>query len=772
MIGLEVEGLHTINDFPPTVVVAKIVSQQPHPGADSLSLCDIDDGSGEVLKIICGAPNCKPGAKVVAAKIGTKLPDGLTIKKAKIRGEYSYGMLCSEEELGLGNDHTGILILPDDTPVGIPLSDCFPMDTIIEWEITPNRPDWLSHIGVAREIAAVAKSSLRLPEIRLKEIDALDRAEVSIDVDVRDRSLCPRYTARVIRNVKVGPSPDWIQRALRAVGLRPINNIVDITNFVLLECGQPLHAFDLSKLSGNKIVVRPANKDEALVTLGDHTLILDDRSLVIADAERSIALAGIIGGENSEITERTTDVLLESAMFDPASIRRTVRQLGISTDSSYRFERGVDIEMVEFASARAAQLMCEYADGRLAKGFLDCRHKPFHPVQIAVRFDYVDTLLGIHVEPAVVESIFRDLGLQILKRDDLECVVSVPSFRKDLAREVDLVEEVVRLFGLNRIPAIKDHPNVEVNMGEDAYYPIQTARNELLALGLQECLTYSLTNDSTRSLGVNAEKNERVSLTNPLSIELSVLRSSLLPGMIEILCHNIAHSRSDLRLFEIGRVFSQQSRSVQEYNQACIALTGRRNPERYSAEKDEIFDFYDLRGLIEDWMERRRFSDYQLQKGSHPAFESGVCAELIINEEKLGVMGQLTEKILASTRAKHPVYVAIVNLENLPVCTSATSFCSLPQFPFVTRDVAFLADENLDHQTVMETIKGVNIEYLERIELVDIFRDDQRIGLGKKSMAYTLTFRSREKTLSDKEVNRAQEKIRLTMLDKLPIQLR
>ena len=771
MVGLEVEDITKVNEFPRTIVTAEIISRRQHPNADKLSLCKVDSADGEILQIVCGAPNCDAGRKVVLAQIGTRMPDGGTIKKAKIRGELSYGMLCSEKELNLGNDHSGILIMPKDTPVGVPLSDYLQTDTVIDWEITPNRPDWLSHIGIAREIAALAHSPLRLPELQLKEEGDTDVND-HVSVEVLDHSLCPRYTARVIKNVEIGPSPQWMQNALKSVGLRPINNIVDITNFVLLEWGQPLHAFDLNKLSGSKICIRSASHKESLTTLDHKLLTLDSANLIIADELRGIALAGIIGGENSEITATTTDVLLESAMFDPANIRRSAKQLGVSTESSHRFERGVDIETVELASRRAARLICKYASGQLARGVVDIRKHAFISHQISCRFDRINTLLGTPIPQTTVESTLQNLGLAITKKNEKTCIVSIPSFRLDLTREIDLIEEIARCYSLERIPIGKHLVSVNDNL-EDTYHRIQAARNQLISLGLQECLTNTLVSEKDNELQRNNNGQHSIILSNPLNVDLSVLRQNLLTGMLHSIAHNIAHGNADLRLFEIGRVFNQNTGSCEEHHEVCIAISGRKHPERYSAEKSQIFDFYDLMGVVEDWLEIRKCVSWQIQKATYPVLESGICAEITTKDATLGILGELRRPILAHSRIKNPVYVALLNLDRLHADSGVTqSFRPLPQFPSITRDVTFSADERLEHKVIKDTITSVGIAFLEKVELMDIFRDDERLGKGRKSMAYTLTFRSQERTLSDREVNEAQEKIRLTLIDRLPIEIR
>ena len=772
MAGLEVEGREIIHDFPSSIVIARVISRNKHPNADKMSVCEVDDGSGSLLQVICGAPNCDAGNVVVLAKIGTKMGEDFVIKEAKIRGTISKGMLCSEKELGLGEGHSGILVLPAGTPVGQPFCELVKRDVIIDWEVTPNRPDWLSHIGIAREISCLAESPLSMPSIEFVEEPDSDINEwLSVRVD--DEELCPRYTARVIRGVEVGPSPDWMQLFLRSIGLRPINNVVDITNYVLHECGQPLHAFDLKKVAGKTIVVRRALKGENLTTLDHEKIKLGPDHLVIADSEKGIALAGIIGGGNSEIESSTCDILLESASFGPSNVRATARHFGISTDSSYRFERGVDIDMVAYASARAAQLICDYAGGKLVNGVIDTLKEEIVPHQVKCRFSRVQQIIGISVNPSEIVSIFERLGLAIDSETKPECTVSIPSFRKDLVREIDLIEEIARIYGLDKIPATAAAVRSGGMRADDAYYPIQQIRNQLLSLGLHECVTDSLVTSNKLTENGSEAVADDVELMNPLSKELSVLRSSLLGGILDTAIRNNAHKNHDLRLFEIGNVFKKNGGEYQQHYEACILLSGRKNPERFSDDKLVFYDFYDLRGLIEDWMDQCRISGYTISKSEEGIFRKGCGAEISIGGITIGKLGEFEPACCGGLKIKHPLFVALFDVSkllNLP--TAPLVFTPLPQFPAITRDVTFSADEELEHHKVVNTIENVGVNNLAIIELMDIFRDEKIIGKNKKSMAYMLTFRSSERTLTDKEVNKAQEKIRLTLLDQLPIQIR
>ena len=772
LAGLESESIYNTIDLPETIVVAKILSRTKHPNADTLSLCQVDDGSGTPVNVVCGAPNCDRGCHAAFAKVGTRMPGGLKLGKVKIRGEVSFGMLCSEDELGLGCDKSGILILPETARIGLPVIDFYSNDTVIEWEVTPNRPDWLSHLGIARETAVLLQSKVTFPEANLKPNN--DRhIKDHFSAEVKNKHLCPRYTVRIIENVTVAPSPDWMQAYLKSVGLRPINNIVDITNFVLMECGQPLHAFDLSKLSGQKIVVRAAHEKEVLTTLDNQKLTLNSQNLVIADNAKNLALAGIIGGDNSEISEKTTDVLLESACFNPLNVRATSKLFGVSTDSSHRFERGVDIEMVEFASARAAHLICKYAGGRLMDGIIDIYENRYVSPEIECRFAKVNKLLGVDIEQSQIVSILKRLGLDLIDENNSRCVVGVPSYRLDLTREADLIEEVARIFGLNNIPASISSVGTPAPVENDSYYDLQQVRDTLIALGLNECMNYTLVSEHDATCNTGFDIDDLVKLSNPLSSELTTLRTSLMNNMLKTISHNIAHDNTTLRLFEIGRRFTRSASNNEEETEAIIVLSGLKNPGRFSEEKKQSYDFYDMKGMIDDFLESRGFDNVKIENVHYPLFYSGVSAQIKLKKKAIGYLGEVNTEIFKELRIKYPIFAAILNIDQLSnTKVNPPEYKSLPQYPAISRDVAFAADKDLTHQEVIRVINSVNEKYLEKIELNEIFADETVVGKGKKSMAYTLTFRSRSKTLTDNEVNQSQEKIRLTLLNKLSIKIR
>ena len=774
LAGLEVDEITRIGSVAEGVIVAEIRARRPHPNADKLSLCDVDTGSGLPIQVVCGAPNCDAGAKVPLATIGTVLGEGFKIKKTKLRGEQSSGMLCSERELGLSEDHSGLLILPDDAPVGTPLSAFLRSDTVIDWEITPNRPDWLSHIGIAREIAAVGscRALFRLPEIAATAKAAQPCDEVAA-VEVLAPDLCPRYVARVIRNVSIEPSPDWMQQALEAVGLRPINNVVDVTNYVMMECGQPLHAFDYEKLAGGRIVVRRARPGENMTTLDGQEHELTGEHLLIADAEKGIALAGVMGGANSEIASDTSTVLLESAAFSAPNIRATSKTLGLSSDSSYRFERGVDIEMTEFASQRAAALICELGGGELLEGSIDVYAGHYVPAMVQCRFARIDQLLGVRVAPDTVVDFFERLGLDVAERNATGVTVAVPPFRLDIEREADLIEEVARLYGLDNIPAEPAPARVGGPIGSDSYYPLEEIRAQLIGLGLDETMTYSLLSVETATAGTGFEADELVMLANPLSNEVNCTRPSLIPGLLQTIAHNVARNNVDLAFFELGRVLSRSARFAEERYQVGMVLSGRAYAQRLGTERERDLDFFDMKGLLEGWLAARRVTRVACRPVDFAAFKQGTGAEFFVKEEQIAVFGEVSDEHTRDMRLKYPVFLALVEADKLAAAPVRQKvYRELPQFPAVVRDVAVVAAADLPNQAIVDAIEAVECPWLEQVELFDVYRDDEALGAGRRGLAYSLTYRDRARTLTDEQVNEAHDKVRAALAAKLPVELR
>ncbi len=770
--GLEVEGIEDIGKIAAGVVTAEILERRPHENSDHLSVCQVSTGSGEPLQVVCGAANCDAGQKVALACVGCDLGGGFVIKKAKLRGVESNGMLCASDELGLDDDHSGIMILPPDTPLGIPLSEIYQADCVIDWEVTPNRPDWLSHLGIAREIAALSQHSLKMPkpEIRVRQ-DVAASSVAKVRIDAPD--LCPRYIARVFENVKVAPSPEWLAQRLRAVGLRPVNNVVDITNYVMLEYGQPLHAFDLKNLAGQEIIVRRAKNGEKMVTLDGTELELDAENLVIADRDRAVALAGIMGAENSMITDQTVTVLLEAAAFERSNIRVSSRRLGKATDSSYLFERGISPELTALASERAASLLCELAGAVQLEGVLDCYPRPWQSERISCRVAKINALLGLKLSRDEIANCLERRGIKLVAGDAERLEVQTPYWRFDLHQEVDLAEEVAQMQGLDAIPEAPAIAHLGGTASEDCFFGMEAARAELLSLGLNEIINYSMWPLSDCLAGSTLEEADILKVSNPISIDTAYLRPNLLAGLLKVVNHNVSRNTHDLALFEIGRVFQNTKNGAVERTEIGIALSGRRQPERYGEEKNECIDFFCLKGLLEGWLAARGLKKPRCQAITHPAFREGACASLSVDGRALLFFGEVAPALVKGIRLRYPLFVALGDLALLEAVPAAEKkHRGLPQFPGTARDISFVAPSDLTHQKILDTIYAMRLPMLEKVELFDIFADAKVLGANRQSLSYSLTFCNPERSLTDDEINKLQERVRATLASELGVELR
>jgi len=785
MLGIEVEGVAKVGGEFEGIVVAQVVSRDKHPNADKLSVCRVNDGQSE-RQIVCGAQNFKAGDKVPLILPGKTLPAKpgelpFTIKVGKIRGVESHGMMCSPQELGLPDAIEGLLILREDAAVGRPFAEYLgraQSDVVYDLEITPNRPDLNSVLGIAREVSALTGNPLRVPDAALPESSDGALASELVAVRLEDAALCPRYTARVLQGVKVGPSPDWLQTTLEKVGVRSISNVVDVTNYVMLETGQPLHAFDyhlLAKAGANArpaIVVRRAAEGEKFVTLDGQERTLTSQTLLIADETKAVALAGVMGGQNSEINPDTVDVLLESAYFKPQNIRATSKKLELRTESSYRFERGGDVGVCDWASQRAAHLILQTAGGRLAQGAVDAYPTPFEPKQITLRHHKVNELLGVELRADQIEAYLSQLGLKVVGRKPQPVSATpaapepvtfrIPSFRVDLKREVDLTEEVARLHGVDRIPATPPRGAVGANAYDAVHDTLGEARRILSGIGLAETQGQTLISDASARLVVG---DALVALANPLSSDMNVLRPSLLPGLLDACRHNLNHKNDDLALFELGRVFNRAPSAptgspTQEQRRVAIALTGRRNPSFWTGEDREArFDIHDLKGLVEEFLEQFgvRGVTYSRRPQSTTLFLESATIQL--GKFTLGELGQLLPALGKRYDARDAVLLAELNLDLLLARRStAKGFRSLPAFPSVRRDVAMLVPEATTHEAVLQVVKQTKPVHLESVDLFDVFRG-KNVSAGQKSMAYAFTYRNSERTLTDAEVNAAHEKL-------------
>jgi phenylalanyl-tRNA synthetase beta chain len=788
MVGIEVEGMQKISGEFDGVVVAQVLSSDKHPNADKLSVCRVADGRGE-RQIVCGAKNYQVGDKVPLALPGCTLPapagsPPFTIKVGKLRGVESQGMMCSATELGLGEDASGLLILPAGARVGQPLAEHLGRssgDVVYDLEITPNRPDLNSLMGIAREISAVTGNPLRWPELpppatAPSEAPA-ERADQWVAVRLEDPDLCPRYTARIVRGVKIGPSPAWLKQALEKIGIRSISNVVDVTNYVMLETGQPLHAFDYRLLTPRPdaenqrpaIVVRRALEGELFSTLDGQRRTLNRNMLVIADETKAVALAGIMGGLNSEIQEQTADVLIESAYFKPQNIRSTSKQLDLRSDASYRFERGCDVNHCDWASRRAVQLILQTTGGRLLEGVVDAYPNPVAPREITLRYARTDQLLGISIPPAEQWDDLRRLGLEPVSTQPggapsgdtggsapASVTVRVPTFRVDLKREIDLIEEVGRLYGVDRIPSRTQLGTVGAHDYDRVHDQLAEARRLLTGLGLNEAQGQTLVPDAA----VQFLKADTLALENPLSADMNLLRPTMWPGLLDALRHNLAHKLQDVALFEIGRAFTRADAGTREERRLAVALTGQRQPLFWSGDdRHAKFDLADLKGLLEEFFEQFGLRGFAYVPQPQPGTFFVESAAIHLGKQEVGTFGQLHPIVAKRYDLRDAVLLAELNFDLLlSRRNAAKAFKPLPAYPAIRRDLAMIVPEATTHESVLQTVKQAKPQNLEQVELFDVFRG-KHIPAGQKSMAYAFVYRNAERTLTDAEVNAAHQRV-------------
>jgi len=776
LTGTAVEEVKTLGEGLENVRVGKLLEVRPHPDADKLSVTKVNIGDPtQPLEIVCGAKNIKPGDKVPVALIGAHLPNGLEIKPVKLRGVTSYGMLASQAELKLGQDTSGIYILPEDTEVGIPLAEALGLDdTVLELEITPNRPDSLAMTGVAREVGAITGNKLHKPSVEISE--SIELAADQASVEILDTDLCPRYAARIIKGAKIGPSPTWMQSRLEKAGMRPINNIVDITNYVMLETGQPLHAFDLDTLHGKKIIVRRAKNGEHMETLDGVLRELDESMLVIADADRPVALAGIMGGADTEISEGTTDILLESAYFNPQSIMRTSRSLGLLSESSSRFEKGVDPNGAVYAADRAAQLMAELAGGIVYEGVIDVYPEKIEPKKLPLRTDRVNSILGTELGmDEIISTLARlEISTQVVE-GTTEMWAFAPTFRPDLEREIDLIEEVARIYGYNNIES-----SLPESSGKQGGLSLRqkiagSIKNRLAASGLSEIITYSFIDPGdVEKLQVPEGDVFRwfVKLLNPLSEELSVMRTTLLPGLLKVLKYNINREEYDVHVFEVGHVFwhEEGKKYPDEETMLGIALTGSWKPDEWYGIDGDI-DFFDLKGVIEAVMDEIGVTNWSVRQFTHPALHPGRSAELLIDDEAIGFFGEIHPDVEAAfdmTKA----YVAELNFNKLIDKAEVKHvFTEIPKYPAISLDIAVLVDDSVTNEQLIEVISDAGKPLLESLHLFDLYTG-KGVPEGKKSMAYSMVFRAPDRTLTDEEALDTRERIVKQLNKKLGAEIR
>ena len=770
MAGLEVEGVEEVGLELKGVVVAQIVSIAPHPQADRLSLCRVKAGE-RTYPIVCGAHNMKEGDKVALALAGAELPGAVQIKKTTIRGESSEGMLCSEAELGLSTSAEGIMILPPEARLGMPVSDALnTRDHLLELSVTPNRGDCLSIIGVAREVAALLGTALHPPSPKLRE--GKDRIEESVQVSILDPDLCPRYSARLITGVEIGPSPFWLRTRLERAGVRSINNVVDVTNYVMVEYGQPLHAFDFDLLEGKAIVVKRAAPGERFVTLDGVERILNRDTLMICDAARPVAIGGVMGGLNSEIRDATSRVLLESAYFSPQGIRRTSLALGLQTESSYRFERGIDPEGVLSASLRATALIANLAGGEAAKGAIDGYPTPLPCPEIIVRLPRVSALLGMSLEPREVKGILERLHMEVRENKAAEWIITPPTYRGDITREIDLIEEIGRLKGYDHIPIQVPRMWVMPFRQEQADELEERAKDTLVGLGFYEVITYSFISPhalAALQMPPGDPRSRPLPLLNPLAEVQSVMRTTLLPGLLETASYNLSHKSGDFKIFELREIYyPRQGEKLPEERRVLAGLVmGAVAGEGWNIPRQEA-DFYYVKGCVEQLLAEVRSPLPTFTRDGVPSYlNPGKAAVIRLDGEEIGALGELLPEVANAFELPPGVFIFELDLPLLShYVRKEITFAPLPRFPSVTRDVAITIDVVISAEEIMAIMRGVDNKYIESIEVFDCYQGDP-IPVGKKGLAFRIRYRSLDRTMTDEEVNQFHQEV-LERLQKVP----
>ncbi len=793
LTGTGVEGVERTGDAFDHVVTGVVLEKEAHPDSDHMWVTKVDVGEDEPLQIVCGAQNFNQGDHIVVAKIGAVLPGDFKIKKSKLRGVVSMGMNCSARELGIGSDHDGIMILPPDAPVGVPFADYMKLaDTVLDLEITPNRPDCLSMVGMAREVGAMYQEDFENPlssmAAELNEDPSLPKTADLATVEIADANRCKRYTARVIKNVKVGPSPDWLAERVTAAGARSINNVVDVTNYILFLFGQPLHAFDYDKIADQAgdgvantttakavagsgvahIIVRPAHEGEILTTLDGEERALTPDMTVISTPERAIALAGVMGGLDSEVTDNTTTVLLETATFNPGHTSRTSRNLGLISEASMRYERGVDDNPIATIADAAAALLAEVSGGSVCEGLVDVYPEQTMPVELTFRIPRFQAMMGAEIPRDFIVDILERLGCKVAYSDhDADVLdVTAPTFRPDLEREIDLYEEVLRLYGMDRIPATLPGGRGRVGTRSVDEQKLDIINNTMRASGLNETMTYSFADPyELEDLRLPLDGlGEPVELMNPLNAEQSVMRQSIIPGLLRSVSYNQNRGVKNVELYETGVVFfgAEGKKKPKERRRLAAVLAGAMGDPAWN-NNPAPFDFFDGKGVIENLIRelaipKARFK--ALSADEVPHLQPGRAAQVLSGGTVLGWVGEIHPLAAKAFDAEAPVVAFELDLDKL-ISTSqpARDYKEVPVFPAVTMDVAFVVDEDVTNERLMQCISSAGGKLLDSVALFDVYRSDEKLGAGKKSMAYALEYRAADRTLTSEEVEKQHDKL-------------
>jgi phenylalanyl-tRNA synthetase beta chain len=734
------------------VVVGQITKLDKHPNADRLLLTEVDTGDNKHA-VICGAPNCAVGQKVVLALPGANLKGEFRVKEVKVRGVNSAGMICAEDELGLSDDHTGIIVLDDAAPLGAPAFDFLGLDdAVIDFEITPNRPDCLSAIGIAREMSVLAGTDLQIEPKIPDEIDK--KASDYIKVIIDDPDGCPRYTARIIDNITIGPSPWWLRKRLIDCGVRPINNIVDITNYIMFETGHPLHAFDYDRFGSKEVIVRRAASEEKFATLDGQEHTLDDTVLLITNGKNGVAAAGVMGGLDSEVENDTRTILLEAAYFNPSVIRRSARKIGTASESSYRFERGVDPNGVIFAADRAAAMMTELAGGEVFSGVVDNYAKKISPVNIELRPNQVKRLLGVDIPVSFTETTLQRLGLETESGDTIK--VTIPTYRPDLTREIDLIEEVTRIYGLDKIPSSSRN-------GGPLFTP--THRRETIKEDLRQIMTGFGFEETLGSGMAHAERLEKIDasldpikITNPLSDEFAVMRTRLLYSLLVSTGNNIRHRNIDVNVFEIGRVYRKNASGPNEHPYLGILMTGRADEVSWNS-KPKPSDLFEIKGIISAITDSLGLDAPELKPSAEAGYDKRQVYEVVVHEKSVGYTGMVDRKTARLFDIKQDCYAAELKIERLiDLHRGLKEYNPLPKYPASSRDIAITVDQSVPAAKIRAEIASAGGALIESVAIFDLFVGSP-VPEGKKSLAFAVNFRSAEKTLEDEEVDKIHGRI-------------
>ena len=758
MIGQEVEKIEIAGSNLENVVTAKIIEKEMHPDSDHLTVCKVDNGK-EILQIVCGASNHKAGDKVVLAQIGAKLSEDFVIKKGKIRGKESCGMLCSEVELGIGSDKDGIIILPEDAPIGVPFKDYLGInDTVFELEITPNRPDCLSHIGIARELSAYYGKELKYPETEIKS-EISEKTSDNVKVSIEDSNLSRRYVTRILKNVTVKESPKWLKERIEAIGLRSINNIVDVSNFILMEMNHPNHVFDLDKIEGNEIKVKSAVKGDKLVTLDEQERELEDGDIVICDSKKILALGGVMGGLDSEVTDNTKNILLEVAQFNPQNVRKTSRRLTLSSDSSYRFERGIDVEDSIKVINRLANLIQEVAGGEILNGYVDVYPVPHENKVAELNFERLNRFVGKVIPREKVIEILRNLEIDV-KDNGETLTLTAPSYRGDLELEQDYFEEVIRMYGFDNIENILPRVDINKNSTLDTTKLTDRVKTICASVGLKEVINYSfIPKDALQKLkftGVSEDK--LIDISNPITEDFVTMRPTLLYSLIKNAKDNMNRNVSNIRFFEVSRTFEKAEELAKEDIKVGIILAGENDKTLWNP-KPIHYDFYDLKGIVEEIFSKLKFQSFSIKRSVQTEFHPGRSADVFVGKEYIGSFGEIHPDVLENFGLnKKTVLVAEFNIELIKkYINKPFVYQGIVKYPAVPRDLALVMNENILVGDVLKTIEKID-KKVEKVELFDIY---QGIGVepGKKSVAISILLRDNSKTLEEKEINDIIDKI-------------